>query len=284
MVKIHGQLFWRCISKNKISIWLHSDICFFFFECNLPFNLEHLKTLQKGVASQRHSPKTRKLRSVFSHPQVVRDILRRCLEPTMAMIRDLVQIENLGSKRRQTGMVRSAKKRVLSSYDKKTLYNNEWVCNLWESWFLLILSVVGVGYSQLVMFFDYQETICCTVLVIKTQGTRIKTCLFRKIFSCFCACLVKKWEIPPISEVSKKSFPPRLSPRRRFSFPLFSCWLSCPKHQGWLTSTRVILTFFKLEPFQALRIKTFEPSFSEGKFGGMFLVNFGRKNQQIKLH
>ena len=55
--KFHGQLFWRRISKNKISIWLHSDICFFFFESNLPFNLEHLKTLQKGVASQRHSPK-----------------------------------------------------------------------------------------------------------------------------------------------------------------------------------------------------------------------------------
>lgn len=81
----------------------------------------------------------------------------------------------------------------------------------------IILSVVGVGYFQLVMFFDYQETICCTVLGIKTQGKRIKTCLFRKIFSCFCACLVKKWEIPPISEVSKNSFPPRLSPRRSVS-------------------------------------------------------------------
>lgn len=124
-------------------------------------------------------------------------------------------------------------------------------CNLCESWFfLLIPSVVGVGYSQLVMFFDYQETICCTVLGIKTQGKRIKTCLFRKIFSCFCACLVK-WEIPPISEVSKNSFPPRLSPRRRFCFLCCSCWFSCPKHQGWLTSTPVILTFFKLEPFQA---------------------------------
>lgn len=92
VLKVHKQ-------EQNINMTSQWHLFFFFFECNLPFNLEHLKTLQKGVASQRHSPKTRKLRSVFSHPQVVRDILRRCLEPTMAMIRDLVAIENLGSKR-----------------------------------------------------------------------------------------------------------------------------------------------------------------------------------------
>lgn len=32
--------------------------------------------------------------------EVVRDILRRCLEPTMAMIRDLVAIERLARERR----------------------------------------------------------------------------------------------------------------------------------------------------------------------------------------
>lgn len=107
------------VHKQEQNINMTSQWHLFFLKVICLSTLEHLKTLQKGVASQRHSPKTRKLRSVLSHPQVVRDILRRCLEPTMAMIRDLVQIENLGSKRRQTGMVRSANKMVISSYDKK---------------------------------------------------------------------------------------------------------------------------------------------------------------------
>lgn len=108
----------------------------------------------------------------------------------------------------------------------------------------MILSVVGVGYLQLVMFFWLPGYHLLHGPRNRDTRKEDQNLFVPKDLQLFFACLVKKLEIPPISEVSTISFPPRLSPRRRSvsSFlMLFSSWsLKDGLHQhesSWLSSS-----------------------------------------------
>lgn len=231
-------------------------------------------------------PKTRKLRSVFSHPQGGARHLASMFGTDHGD--DSGPGANWESWKQTPGpgMVRSANKMVISSYDKKhCIIMSE--CNLWNH-----------------DFYWYYNTLSCWCRLLpvgnvfwlpgnhllhspRNQDTRKEdqNLFVPKDLQLFLRMFGEEMRNSPNFRGFKKFLPtPTLS--QKIGFLFFSCWFSSwslkdglHQHESsWLSSSWN-------RSRQVLRIKTFEPSFSEdGKFGGMFLVNFGRKNQQIRLH
>lgn len=115
------------VHKQEQNIKMTSQWHLFFFESNLPFNLEHLKTLQKGVASQRHSPKNSQ--ASFSFLPSSRWCATSCVDVwnrpwrwfgTWCKLRILEA--NAG-----TGDGQKCEQNGHKFIWQKTLYNNEWV-------------------------------------------------------------------------------------------------------------------------------------------------------------